>query len=302
MILATGEILFDHFPGYSRAGGAPLNFSWHLKKLGCPVRFVTRVGDDPEGRELMDLLAGGRFEIGDLQVDSGHPTGAVNVSVDEGGVPTFEILAGAAFDYLEMNESVRPLLQSGSELVYFGTLIQRTDAGRDFMEQVFSLAGEGVRFLCDLNLRPDCYTPETIQASLDRADVVKLNEEELDVIADFPGETLSKEDPCRALMERYDVEMVALTKGEHGSEIYDGKGCYCVGPVKDLAVADTVGAGDAYASVLALGYLNGWHPERILAMASGFSAAICRIRGALPESDGFYDPFRAMIKDGDNER
>jgi len=301
MILAIGEILFDHFPGYRRVGGAPFNFSWHLKKLGCRVRFVTRIGDDPEGRELKELLSDGGFDARDLQIDPGHPTGAVNVSVDESGVPTFEILPGASFDNLEMNESVHSILDRGPELIYFGTLVQRTEAGRRFMEQVFDQTGEGDRFLCDVNLRPGCYTPEVVQVSLARADVVKLNEEELDLISNFPGRTLSIADPCRDLMESYGVQMVALTKGDRGSEIHVPEGRYSIGPVLNLNVADTVGAGDAYASVLALGYLRGWYPERILKMASAFSAAICGIEGALPESDGFYSSFYGIRKDDDYE-
>jgi fructokinase len=103
-------------------------------------------------------------------------------------------------------------------------------------------------------------------------------------------------------MERYEVSMVALTKGAQGSEIHDAGGSFAVGPVRHLSVADTVGAGDAYASILALGYLAGWHPERILEAASRFSAAACRIKGALPASDTFYDPYRGIIKDGNDEQ
>lgn len=301
MILASGEILFDHFPKYRRVGGAPLNFSWHLKKLGCPVRLVTRVGDDAEGRELRDLLAQGGFEAADLQVDPEHPTGAVKVQVDGNGVPTFDILPGAAFDYLEMDGSVKALMGQGPALVYYGTLAQRTEAGRRFIQQVFARAGEGTRFLCDLNLRPRCYTPEVVRASLERADVVKLNEEELDAVTRLEGKAPFPADPCRALMERYEVEMVAMTKGDRGSEIHNSDGRYTVGPVGNLTVADTVGAGDAYAAVLALGYLRRWHPETILEWASRFSAAVCRIQGALPDSEGFYDPFNKMMKDDQNE-
>lgn len=302
MILAIGEILFDHFPGYRRVGGAPLNFSWHLKKLGFPVRFVTRVGADQEGRELEDLLASGGFEGSDLQVDHEHSTGAVNVSVDERGVPEFEILPGAAFDYLEMNESVERILEQDPSLVYFGTLGQRTESGRKFMEKVFASAGDGVRFLCDVNLRPHCYTPEVVKASLARADLVKLNEEELDTISRFTGDELTGDDPWRALMKRYEVELVALTKGDQGSEIHAQAGSGSVGPVQGLTIADTVGAGDAYASILAIGYLRGWSPERILSVASRFSAAVCGIQGALPDSDQFYDQFQSMIKGDDDER
>lgn len=295
MILAAGEILFDHFPGYRRVGGAPLNFSWHLKKLGLPVRFITRVGNDPEGRELLGFLRGNQFEESDQQVDEKHPTGAVNVTVDVEGAPTFEILRGAAFDYLQMDDHVRSLLEGGPQLIYFGTLIQRTESGRRFVEKVFSRAVKGSRFFCDLNLRPGCYSADIVQSSLEKADILKLNEEELASVLDLTGLELTGEDPCPRVMERFGIELLALTRGSNGSEIHRGKSKRSTGPVEGIAVADTVGAGDAYASMLAAGYLMGWTPKRMLTLASRFSADICEVEGALPERDQFYDKFKKMV-------
>jgi len=302
MILAIGEILFDHFPGYRRVGGAPLNFSWHLKKLGFPVRLLSRVGDDPEGRELQSLLKEGGLREEDLQVDPTRPTGAVNVSVDAEGVPAFEILPDAAFDHLEMDGSVRSALGHEPDLVYYGTLAQRTSKGCRFMEEVFSHAGESCRFLCDLNLRPGCWSPDVAEASLARADVLKLNEEELAAIINLPGGNVSEKDPYRSLMDSYGIEMLAVTRGDRGSELHSRHGCISIDPVKGLAVADTVGAGDAYASILAAGYLEGWEPERILNVASLLSSAICRMEGSLPHTDLFYDEFLEMMKGSNYEK
>jgi fructokinase len=302
MILAIGEILFDHFPGYSRVGGAPLNFSWHLKKLGFPVRLLSRVGDDPEGRELQSLLKEGGFREEDLQVDPTRPTGTVNVSVDAEGVPAFEILPDAAFDHLEMDGSIRSALGHEPDLIYYGTLAQRTSKGCRFMEEVFSHAGESCRFLCDLNLRPDCWSANVVEASLARADVLKLNEEELAAIINLPGGNVSEKDPYRSLVDSYGIEMLAVTRGDRGSEIHSRNGSSSTGPVKGLAVADTVGAGDAYASILAAGYLKGWEPEKTLNVASLLSSAICRMEGALPHTDLFYDEFLEMMKGGNYEK
>jgi fructokinase len=302
MILAIGEILFDHFPGYRRIGGAPLNFSWHLKKLGFPVRLLTRVGNDPEGQKLRCLLKESGFDKADLQTDPVHPTGAVNVSVDAEGVPAFEILTDAAFDHLEMDGSVKSVLNGEPDLIYYGTLVQRTSKGRRFMEEVFSRAGGACRFLCDLNLRPGCWSPDVVKASIARADVLKLNEDELAVIRRLEGIKVSGKDPYRSLADNYGIEMLAVTRGDQGSEICGPHGKSSIGPVRGLAVADTVGAGDAYASILAAGYLGGWDSERILNIASLFSAAICRVEGALPDTDLFYDEFLEMTKDGNHEK
>lgn len=302
MILAIGEILFDHFPGYRRVGGAPLNFSYHLKKLGFPARLVSRVGDDQEGRELQSLLQMSGFEEEDLQIDPKHRTGAVNVTVDGDGVPTFDVLPDAAFDHLEMNKSVRSVINQDPELVYYGTLVQRTSKVRRFMEAVFSYTGKSTRSFCDLNLRPRCYSREIVEASLLRADVLKLNEEELETITGFLGGNGSEKDQCHCIMERYGIGMLALTRGEKGSEIHSGEGNHTIGPVEGTPVADTVGAGDAYSSILAIGYLGGWHPEKILKTASMFSAGICRIEGALPETDLIYDEFKKLVGEKDDEK
>jgi fructokinase len=299
MILSIGEILFDQFPDYQRVGGAPFNFSYHLKNLGFPARFITRVGDDPEGRELKTLLQVNGFDEKDLQVDQKHRSGKVTVSIDGEGVPVFDIVPNVAFDHLEVDETVRSILKQGPKLIYYGTLIQRTSKGRRFMQEVFSRAKETVRFLCDLNLRPQCYSLEVVEESLTRADVLKLNEEELATIASLLGGNHPEDDQCRYIMERYGIELVALTRGDKGSKIHDQQGSYSIGPVEGLVVADTVGAGDAYASILAIGYLGGWHPERILPVASRFSAEICGVKGGLPDTDLFYDEYLKLIGDSD---
>ena len=297
MILAIGELLFDHFPDYKRVGGAPFNFSYHLKKLDFPARFITRVGDDPEGRELKTLLQVSGFDEKDLQVDQKHRSGMVTVSGDGEGIPVFDIVSDVAFDHLEADQTVRSILNQDPELIYYGTLIQRTSQGRRFMQEVFSCAKEKVRFLCDLNLRPQCYSLEVVEASLTRADVLKLNEEELTTIASLLGGNYPEDDQCRYIMEKYGIELVALTKGDKGSKIHDQQGSYSIGPVNGLVVADTVGAGDAYASILAIGYLGGWHPEKILPVASRFSAEICEVKGALPDTDFFYSEYLKLIGD-----
>jgi fructokinase len=301
MILSIGEILFDHFPDYQRVGGAPFNFSCHLKKLGFPVRLITRVGDDPEGRELKTLLKVNGLDDRDLQVDPKHRSGMVNVRVDGEGVPVFDIVPDVAFDHLEVDQAFRSILNQGPELIYYGTLIQRTSQGRRFMQEVFSCAKETVRFLCDLNLRPQCYSLEVVEESLTRADVLKLNEEELTTITSLLGGNYPEDDQCRYIMERYGIELVALTRGDEGSKIHDQQGSYSIGAVEGTVVADTVGAGDAYASILAIGYLGGWHPERILSIASRFSAEICGVKGALPDTDLFYSEYLKLIGDNDIE-
>lgn len=296
MILSVGEILFDHFPEYRRVGGAPFNFSYHVKKLGFPVRFITRVGDDPEGRNLKGLLRKNGFTEADLQVDGQYPTGSVVVTPAGKGLHSFEILADVAFDHLEANTAVLSILDQSPRLVYFGTLVQRTEPGRRFMGRIFSRVQGETRLLCDINLRPGCYTRETVEESLRRADILKLNIEELEEIAAMLWSDPAPDHPCQRLREEFGIELISLTKGEAGSEIFSQEGIFTIGPSPVPAMEDTVGAGDAYSAVLAIGYLMGWDPDRILSVASRFAADICGSAGALPEADSFYNEYNILFR------
>jgi fructokinase len=137
MILALGEILFDVFPDYRRLGGAPFNFAFHLKQLGFPVRFVSRVGKDRNGKEIRAAVKAHGFSPADLQIDSRYATGTVAVSLNDTGVPTFDILPNVAYDYIDFTPAVGSLLEDCT-LIYFGTLIQRTERGFKNLQNILS--------------------------------------------------------------------------------------------------------------------------------------------------------------------
>ena len=123
MILVIGEILFDVFPNYRRLGGAPFNFAYHLKNFGFDVRFISRIGRDDAGREILDRLELARFDLKDLQIDDLRPTGTVNVRLDKSGAPQFDIIADVAFDRIEFIPESHSDLIEGARLIYFGTLV-----------------------------------------------------------------------------------------------------------------------------------------------------------------------------------
>lgn len=119
MILVTGELLVDIFPDYRRIGGAPFNFAYHLKNFGMPVRFVSRLGRDAYGDEILSMLSRNRFDAADIQMDETHATGQVHVSFDRAGNPEFDIMADAAFDYIDFTPYLS--LSEPPDMVYFGT-------------------------------------------------------------------------------------------------------------------------------------------------------------------------------------
>lgn len=295
MILVVGELLVDIFPDYKRIGGAPFNFAYHLKNFGLPVRFISRIGEDDLGAEIKSMLDRNGFERDGIQVDPAHPTGRVEVSFDGRGQPRFNIMKDAAFDHIDF-AACAPCEEPFS-MVYFGTLIQRTPEGCARLKAFLDQLDSGVTCFYDINLRPGLYQPEVIHYSLNRADIVKINEEELEYIRREILQTDgNREDVVFSLMERYNIRLVSLTRGSEGSELFlTGRYHYSISASDVDPIVDTVGAGDGYSAVLALGYIRGWDPQRILSTATMFSASICRIEGAVPSDISFYQHMRDIL-------
>jgi fructokinase len=261
MVLVIGEVLFDVFPDYRRIGGAPFNFAFHLHRLGEAVRFVSRIGFDDPGREVLAFVERWGLSAGGLQLDPEHPTGMVRVSLDEAAVPTFDILPDMAYDHIEINDTLQNLLS------------RRQPETRAF---------------CDINLRPESYNDQVIRASLRQADVLKLSSEELQVLRGIVGGPADDRVLIDRLRREFDIAVLVLTHGAAGSAWHSRDGSFHLAPPPLADVVDTVGAGDAHAAMTALGYLRQWPPTKTLAAANRLAAAVCTIQGALPESEAFY--------------
>ncbi len=300
MIVVIGEILIDMFQDYERIGGAPFNFAFHLKKLGFPVRFITRVGKDRHGKRIIDMLEKNGFDLADVQMDSRHASGTVRVDLDERGIPHFDIRANVAYDHLDLNIADMSGAD-GADMIYFGTLLQRTDAACRQVQRFLSNAYGGARRFCDINLRPPHVNLEAVAGSLRHADLLKVNEAELaDIQRAFDGPT-SENDVMPWLMETFTVGAVALTMGSRGSLFYGHDGSIASPTAPSPPIIDTVGAGDGYAAILAAGCLRQVPWAKTLRQASDFAARICGISGAVPDDDAFYNDFRLELKGGDSD-
>jgi len=299
LILAIGEILFDMFPDGRRLGGAAFNFAYHVHRLNGPLRFLSRIGNDPEGQAIEQFLAAQHFPREDLQRDPNHPTGRVHVTLDPQGSPDFDIVAGAAYDFITPTPAIERFVSHGCRLIYFGSLIQRTAQGARTVRKVLQQRAPRTKCLFDVNLRPDCYSDEIVASSLRETDLLKLSQEELDILAAMHGLGGDTAERVTGLMRHYDIEMVALTRGARGSALFAGDARHDIRPGDDVAIKDTVGAGDAFAAMLAIGYLRGWPAERTLAQADRLASAVCGIEGAVPADTHFYTPFRQALALGD---
>lgn len=298
MIIVIGEILFDVFPDYKRLGGAPFNFAFHLHQSGLPVRFFTRIGDDDDGREIMDFLQRWKFPADDIQLDPRRPTGRVEVRLDDRGVPEFDILRGVAYDAIEWTPALTRALAAPAEMIYFGTLVQRAQSSAAVVQRMLRGADARTRRFCDINLRPDCYTQNSVRQSLQGADILKLSGEEIEVLQSMIGGASQTDSFVEGLRDSYGLSTVCLTKGDRGSELHTRHGVFRAGMTASPRVKDTVGAGDAYAAVLAIGILQGWPPEQILEAATAFAAGVCEIEGAIPAEASFYESLKQRMRQG----
>jgi fructokinase len=289
LIISIGEILYDIFPGYKRIGGAPFNFSYHLLKLGMPVYLLSKIGTDEPGRDILNLLELNGFDTRHIQQTSLYNTGQVMVTLDAQGNPSFDILKNMAYDHIDFDSEVMSTLEQKPDLIYLGTLAQRTEKGHNVIQRILSARLKGTHCLYDINLRPDCYNEKIVRASLRQSDVVKMNMEELDLIKSILGLSNSNDAAVEYLMVYYEIKMLSLTKGKDGSELYTPSGSHKFDKDPIEVTGDTVGAGDAYASVLALGYLNNWSPDQIVKMATELAERVCAVKGAIPNTTAFYD-------------
>ena len=289
LVISVGEILFDNFPGYKRIGGAPFNFAYHLQKMGMPALFMTKVGKDQPGKDIHNFLDLNGFDTRFVQQSNKYKTGEVIVKLDDEGNPIFDIVKDTAYDHLKFDSGLVALLRQKPNLIYFGTLAQRTEKGYDVIQRILSSRRPNTRCLYDINLRPGCYNEKIIHTSLKQANVVKLNLEELRFIKDMLRLSSGDKECANYLIKHYEIEMISLTKGKSGSELFTANGSYRLNNDPIEITGDTVGAGDAYTSILAVGYLNSWQPELILDKATKLAEKICSIKGAIPKKAAFYE-------------
>ncbi|WDP92567.1 MAG: hypothetical protein HUN04_23725 [Desulfobacter sp.] len=298
MVLVIGEILYDLFPTYRRMGGAPFNFAFHLKQLGVDTRFVSRVGRDELGDDILAFVAAHGFDPDDIQVDDRRPTGRVEVAMAQDGSHNFSILENMAYDRIETTGRLAALFRSGPRAAYFGTLVQRTARSRETVKAMISALPAHTLKFCDINLRPRCWTRSVVDESMAAADILKLSHEELDILV--PDKGTPMEERAAALLGPPGPGRVMVTMGSRGSFWATARGIAQApeqGNIK-IKIADTVGAGDAYAAMAAAALLSGIEDQRAMAMAHEFASGICTIKGALPPDPEFYTPFISRLQHG----
>lgn len=284
-VIGIGETVWDVFPSGKRLGGAPVNFAFFAKEFGAESFPVSAIGNDELGVKTMEALEKTGLNLDYIQCN-GHPTSRVIVTMDEAGVPEYEIVEGVAWDALDCDEKTVALLAE-ADVVCWGTLAQRTPFSRENILRMVDSAPESCLRVYDINLRQHYFCRETVEESLRRADILKLNEDELPIVAGLFSISGSALEQILGLIERFSLKNVIFTQGSLCSEVYGPEGLLSHRDTPKVKVVDTVGAGDSFTATYIMARLEGKPVEDAHSLAVELAANVCTCSGAInpvPES------------------
>lgn len=289
-VVGLGEALFDCLPEGRKLGGAPANFAYHTGQFGHESIAISAIGDDDLGKEIVETFQ--KVNLRHVLPLVEQPTGTVQVTLDSKGIPQYEICLGVAWDNIPYTEKMAEIAHD-TKAVCFGALAQRSEVSRNTIQKFLDATPAEALRVFDINLRQNWYTAEVINESLKRCNVLKINDEELDVVAPMllgisttPGKLIAEDKEqttaiCRELIARYDLKMLILTCGATGSYVFTADEISWIDTPK-VKVADTVGAGDSFTASFVAQILAGKTIREAHETAVRVSAYVCTQQGAMP--------------------
>ncbi len=281
VIVAIGEVLWDVYPDAVHFGGAPANVACHAASLGAEAWMVSAVGVDAPGARAVEALRTRGVETLHLAHDPHHATGRVLVTLDQAGVPSYDIVADSAWDHRVWSDDLGRLA-ARADAVCFGTLGQRSPVSRATIRRFVTATPPGALRLLDVNLRQGFDDADTIRESLRIATAMKLNDDELPIVARVCGiRATTSRDMLIELAAAFQLRLAALTRGPGGAVLIAG-GDESDCPALATNVVDTVGAGDAFAAALVTGVLQELPLDATNRRANAIAAFVCSEPGATP--------------------
>ena len=280
-VVGLGEVLWDVLPEGKKLGGAPANFAYHAGQfLGSDNTIaISALGEDKLADETIEALR--EHGLNDLMPKVPYPTGTVQVQLDEQGIPTYDIKENVAWDNFPFDDDIRQIARN-CRAVCFGSLAQRNVVSRETIHKFLDETPADCVKIFDINLRQQFYTQEVIRESLQRCNVLKINDEELVLIGrmfGYPG--LDIENKCWLILGKYNLDMLVLTCGTNGSYVFT-PGQMSFQETPKVEVADTVGAGDSFTGSFCAAILSGKPVAEAHRLAVQVSAYVCTQNGAMP--------------------
>ena len=280
-VVGLGEVLWDVLPEGKKLGGAPANFAYHAGQFVGQENTlaVSALGEDKLAEETIASLE--EHGLNYLMPRVPYPTGTVQVTLDEQGIPSYNIKENVAWDNIPFNDEIEEVARN-CKAVCFGSLAQRNVVSRDTIQRFLDLTPDDCMKIFDINLRQQFYTKEIIQDSMHRCNILKINDEELVLIGrmfGYPG--LDIENKCWLILGKYNLDMLVLTCGTNGSYVFT-PGHVSFQETPKVEVADTVGAGDSFTGSFCAAILSGKSVAEAHKLAVNVSAFVCTQNGAMP--------------------
>ena len=274
MITCFGEVLIDCLPSGDVVGGAPFNVAIHLERYGDDVIFLSRIGKDAYGDQILDLLKDSKLKDS-LQQDDKYKTGFVSVAF-ENGEPQYTIHTNVAWQYINVPKDLV------SDYIVFGSLGTYFEHNKKSLNQLIAQSPRATRF-CDINLRAPYYDKEHVLYCLENADILKLNEDEEVYVRGVIGVS-SLDVMVEVLEDKFDITTILITRGEKNVEVFsNGQSTKIdVTQVSKEEFKDPIGAGDSFAATFIYESLQGENFEVAVQKGVNFAAEVCKVNGALP--------------------
>lgn len=280
-IVGIGEFIWDLFPEGREAGGAVANVVQHARTMGENAILVSRVGNDTLGKDFFALWKTRGLDASYVSIDDDHPTGTVTITRHANGDASYKPIPNIASDYIPFTPELETLAHS-ADGVCFGTFGQQHETSRQSIRSFLKATKPHCLRMYDINIRPNRSSPAVIISSLELATVLKLNDEELSIVASMlqlSGDTRSQ---MRDLMEKFDLQLIALTRGAHGALLLEAGGTANDHPGFAVKTVDTVGAGDAFTAALLVGLLRHMPLAHLNEFANRVGSYVCTQTGATP--------------------
>ncbi|MGZ0656253.1 carbohydrate kinase family protein [Coraliomargarita sp. W4R72] len=279
-VAGIGELLWDVFPHRARIGGAPANFAWHCGQIGAQAYPISCVGSDEFGQRMRAELATTGVDTTYLMTNESYPTGQAKVTFDTEGKPNYEIILDSAWDHLAFTQELKQLAQK-LDAVCFGSLSQRSTASRETIQSLLLAMPEKALKIFDVNLRQSFHSKQLIERSLQLANILKLSDEELPVLADYFDLNGSEIEKLQQLRTQFDLRLLVYTRGSQGSLLVNAETINDA-PGQPVDMIDSVGAGDSFTAAICMGLLKKWPLNQINIFANQVASFVCSQVGATP--------------------